>query len=119
MKYLLAFSFFVTSSIFAQTMECISTDGEYSFVTTVDFAARKMDKIEYFRYGSKYKSFENLKLVHERSIFTGRKDNYEVVFPESARYMTFIIEKDGNIHGYFLPKNSILSVERNMTCKNI
>jgi len=101
----------------AEVLNCISEDDIYTFVTDVDFQAKKMNRIEYFHKGVSYKTFENLNLIHDRSVFTGRKDTYEVTFPESARYMTFIHERNGNIHGFFLPKNSIFSFERMMTCQ--
>lgn len=119
MNYILMLGLLISTYASAEVLNCVSDDGEYSFVTDVDFAAKKMAHIEYFQNGKKYQTFSNLKMLHSRSIFTGNKSNYEVLFPESARYMTFIIEKNKTVHGVFLPRNSVVSFERSMSCSSL
>ena len=101
----------------AETMKCVSEDAKYEIVAEIDFETKKIELMEYFKNGAKYMEFTDLDMTHSRTIFTGRKDSYDVVFAQSALYMELIMENDGKVHGNFLPTNSILSFERQISCE--
>ncbi len=117
MKYLLMMGLIFSQFAQAEVIKCISEDNKFEIVANVDFENKKVENMDYFKNGVKYLSFSNLDMDYSNNIFTGRRDTYSVLFSQSALYMELVVGKTGSIYGNFLPKNSIIAIERAIYCE--
>lgn len=117
MKTMILAALLFTQVAYAKTMKCVSEDNEFQIVAEVDFEAKHIATMDYFRHGVKYLSFANLGMSHTRNFFTGWRDVYDVQFVQSALYMELVFGNNGMLFGNFLPRNSVLSFENQIICE--